>query len=572
MSFLSPGFLAGLLLLGPVVALYFLKTRPRVQPVPSNQLWRVVLSRVNPNSFLQRFHQSLFLVLQILAIVLAVLAAARPVASWLSGPLTTRIVILDVSASMQARDVAPSRFEAARTRAATLCREAPGRIALYTLGRTLTPLVRAGDSPELAAQAAGKLTPGHQATPDPERLLRLLRDLEGLSPDEIFLLTDTLDLEMPREFMPQTAIRVETFGSDDANVAIVGADLTPDETGRTLDASLSLVSEVSEAIDVGLVLEKADGSRTRLRTVTLPFRGRHTVDLPPLPTRQGIIRLEASPDRNRNPADDQWFFADPGRQPTVGLSAPRGSALFRLPRALPLISFQPVGASLPTPLPDAVLSLGSLPYAARRLPTAAFLPGPRPVVPGGILPWEADHPLVQFANWDAAPEACLRPSPTLPGTPLVEAVGGTLLAEDATQVDGRPVPHVWLAVDPDAPGVQGNFFLPIILFNVLEYLLRDKFPRLAYPVGHPGLAARWKGRPPVTAGWHEVPGHPGQVVGVNLEAPSEARIAPARSRGPTVTQLAGQGTRDLAGSPWPGLLSAALLLLLGEWYLYMRRN
>ncbi len=571
MTFLSPGFLAGLLLLGPVIALYFLKTRPRVQPVSSNLLWRIVSSRVNPNSFLQRFHQSLFLLLQILAIALAVLAAARPVISRWSGAAGSRIVILDVSASMQAQDVRPSRFELARDRAVELCRSAGGRVALYTLGSALTPVLRFTDAPAVAARTAGQLTPGHQATPNPERVLRLLRDLEGLSPDEIYLLTDTLDLPMPRDFMPQTTIRVETFGEEGTNVAIVGADLSPDESGRFLEANVTFASEVPSTIEVGLTLEKADGSVTRLDPVRLPYPGLHTVTLPPLSVRQGILRLDTTPDRNRNPADDAWYFADPGRRPTVALIAPRGSVLHRLGRAMPLISFVDAGTTSGDPPPDAWLALGSLPHEARRMPTAAFLPGPRGLQPGEILPWDAEHPLLPCTDWDAAPPSALRPGP-LPGTPLVEAVGGTLLAEETTLVDGRPVPHVWIGVAPDDPALQGNFFLPILLFNTLEYLLRDKFPRLAYPVGHPGLAALWRGRPPVTAGWHPLPDHPGRVVAVNLQAPSEARIAPARARAPTGTHLATQGVRDLAKSPWPGLLSAALLLLMGEWLLFMRRN
>lgn len=571
MTFLSPAFLGGLLLLGPVIALYFLKTRPRTRPVSSNVIWRIVQSRVNPNSFLQRFHNSLFLLLQVLVITLAVLATARPIGGLLTATQTSRIVILDVSASMQAEDLTPSRFARAQARAAELCRNCPGRVALYSLGHTLVPLVRYTDAVDSVGQAAMKLSPGHQATPGPDRVLRLLRDLEGLSPDEIFLLTDTLDLGIPRDFMPQTAVAVETFGTAEANVALVGAELSPDDSGRQLNVTVSVLSENPVPVEVSLSLLTEDGRQNRLLTTTLAERRVQTIDLPPLTVQRGAILLEAPPDRNSSRADDRWFFADPGLKPTVGISAPPGSPLLRLPRALPLISFFRIGASMPVEFPDAVLGQGSLPIEARRLPTCAFLPGPVPLQPGEILPWETDHPLLQFVNWDAAPGESLKPS-SLPGTPLVEAVGGALLTEEATMVDGHPQPHVWVALDPDTPSLQGNFFLPILLFNVLEYLLRDKFPRMAYPVGHPGLAALWKGTPPTSAGWHAIPGGHGNVVAVNLEAPSEARLRPARPQAPTVTQLAGRNSRDLDASPWQAILSVGFLLLLGEWFLYMRRN
>ncbi|OIP24936.1 hypothetical protein AUK22_08530 [bacterium CG2_30_54_10] len=570
-SFLNPGFLAGLLLLGPVIALYFLKTRPRTRPVPSNAIWRIVLSRVNPNSFLQRFHNSLFLLLQILSIVLAVLATARPIGSFWSSGQSSRIIILDVSASMQAVDVKPSRFSMAQKRAAELCRNFSGRVALYSIGHSLMPVVRYTDATEGVANAVMKLIPGHQATPGSDRVLRLLRDLEGLSPDEIFLLTDTPDLQIRRDFMPQTALTVETFGREGANVAIVGADLAFDESGKNVEVTLSVLSDNFVPVEISLSFQGEDGRLSRLQSLTLPYQGVHSVDLPAFAAKRGTIVLDAPPERNLSLADDRWYFSDPGLKPSVGIMAPSDSALLRLPKALPLISFTRIGAAFPADLPDAVLGLGSLPIEARKLPTCAFLPGQGSLQPGEILPWEADHPLLKFANWDAVPVKCMKPG-TLPGTPLVESVEGSLLSEEVVTLDGRQISHVWVAMDPDHPSVQGNFFIPILLFNILEHLLRDKFPRLSYPVGNPGLAALWKGPAPTAAGLFEIPGGKGNIAAVNLEAPSEAHLTPASSRTPTSTQLAGHAGRAQENSPWKGVLSVGMVLLLAEWFLFMRRN
>src|SRR3990167_336690 len=114
MSFLAPLFLSLAALAVPILILYMLKLRRREQEVSSTFLWRMVIRDREANSPWQKLRRNLLLLLQLLLLALLVVALARPfipVQVVASGQVT---VLLDASASMNATDVSPSRFESAK--------------------------------------------------------------------------------------------------------------------------------------------------------------------------------------------------------------------------------------------------------------------------------------------------------------------------------------------------------------------------------------------------------------------------------------------------------------------------
>jgi len=120
MNFLGPAafwFAATL----PVVVLFYLLKRKRVvRLVSSTVLWQRFLAETQASSPFQKLRHSWLLILQLLLLLLAVLALARP---YFSGEVTggrMMVVILDASASMQSTDEQPSRFERARSEALRL--------------------------------------------------------------------------------------------------------------------------------------------------------------------------------------------------------------------------------------------------------------------------------------------------------------------------------------------------------------------------------------------------------------------------------------------------------------------
>lgn len=97
-----------------IVLLYFLKLKRQPLEVPSTYLWTRTIEDLHVNSIWQRLRQSLLLFLQLLLMALLLLACLRP--GWMSSRLdgSRFVFLIDVSASMSATDVAPSRLEKAK--------------------------------------------------------------------------------------------------------------------------------------------------------------------------------------------------------------------------------------------------------------------------------------------------------------------------------------------------------------------------------------------------------------------------------------------------------------------------
>ncbi len=146
MSFLIPA--AGLLglLAVPIVLLYMLRLRRRETEVSSTYLWSQVLRDHEANAPWQRLRRSLLLLLQLLVVGLLVLALMRPFI--LTPTVTTgrTVILLDASASMNATDALPSRWEAAQ-------REALDIVDALSPTDSVT-VIRAAAVPEVLASAS----------------------------------------------------------------------------------------------------------------------------------------------------------------------------------------------------------------------------------------------------------------------------------------------------------------------------------------------------------------------------------------------------------------------------------
>ncbi len=121
MGFLAPSvFLLGAVLLGAIVATYLLRPRRPLRKVSSTFLWLAALHDLESQRPWRRVPPNLLLLLQVAALLAMIGAVARPylLSTQSTGPFT--VVLLDGSASMQATDVKPSRFEAARAIAGKL--------------------------------------------------------------------------------------------------------------------------------------------------------------------------------------------------------------------------------------------------------------------------------------------------------------------------------------------------------------------------------------------------------------------------------------------------------------------
>src|SRR5258705_453523 len=117
MSFLAPAAALFALALPVVVVFYLLKRKRVVKLVSSTLLWQKFLADTQASAPFQKLRHNWLLILQLLLLALIVFALMRPFFSGNARESSLRVVILDGSASMQATDEKPSRFEKARAEA-----------------------------------------------------------------------------------------------------------------------------------------------------------------------------------------------------------------------------------------------------------------------------------------------------------------------------------------------------------------------------------------------------------------------------------------------------------------------
>jgi hypothetical protein len=184
-SFLAPAAAALALTLPVIVALYFLRIRRPTRVVPALHLWPNAILDRQANVPWQRLRFSWLLLLQLLVAAFLVAAAVEPALPASASVAPHTIVLLDVAASMQARDVSPTRLDEAKREVGALIDQLgpQDRMTLITLGskprvvlsavgdhdamhRALSSVAQTNGQADLSAAllaAAGIVRPGEDA-------------------------------------------------------------------------------------------------------------------------------------------------------------------------------------------------------------------------------------------------------------------------------------------------------------------------------------------------------------------------------------------------------------------------
>lgn len=210
MGTLAPLGLGLLALAIPIVALYMLRMRRRAQPVSSTLLWEQAVRDVRANTPWQRLRPNLLLLLQLLALIALVVALARPF--WLGAtPFGANIVaIVDVSGSMSATDVVPSRLERAKTEVRRLIDELPsgGQMTIVAAGSG-AEVAQTATADRAALREATKRLRARTGTTDLTEALALAAPIAARLPDTTvaiisdggFTPPDTTDIRVPIRFI-----------------------------------------------------------------------------------------------------------------------------------------------------------------------------------------------------------------------------------------------------------------------------------------------------------------------------------------------------------------------------------
>jgi Ca-activated chloride channel family protein len=138
MTFLVPAAAALGFVLPAIVALYFLRIRRPPRIVSALHLWPDQIRDRQANVPWQRLRFSWLLLLQLLVAGILVMAAVQPALSASTTLATHSIVLLDTSASMQARDVQPSRLDEAKRQVGAMIDQLgpQDRMSLITVNST----------------------------------------------------------------------------------------------------------------------------------------------------------------------------------------------------------------------------------------------------------------------------------------------------------------------------------------------------------------------------------------------------------------------------------------------------
>ncbi|MCP4259812.1 MAG: VWA domain-containing protein [Planctomycetes bacterium] len=115
-----------------LLLLYFLKLKRREQVISSTLLWKRAIQDLQVNAPFQRIKHNILLLLQLLMLLAILLALAGPILSLLAGPGRRYVLLIDRSASMNATDVKPTRFGAAKEQAKVFVESLRGR-AFFSL-------------------------------------------------------------------------------------------------------------------------------------------------------------------------------------------------------------------------------------------------------------------------------------------------------------------------------------------------------------------------------------------------------------------------------------------------------
>ncbi|PWH16816.1 MAG: hypothetical protein DDG60_03455 [Anaerolineae bacterium] len=612
MQLLAPAGLALLVLAIPILLLYMLKLRRKPVQVSSTLLWERLLRDQQANTPWQKLKRNLLLFLQLLILATLVFAVARPALPTPVVASGTVIVLLDASASMNATDVSPTRFEAARRSVGTLINSLPGgsQMTLILVGNSPQTLI-AAESDKARLRSALAAAQPTQSGADWQSAFTLAAAAARSAPEVTTVIIS--DGGLPAEGLPALPgqARYIPIGASDDNLAVSalalrGGQLFAEVTNysaapRSVLLSITEILAQDNTLRDARQLEIPPGESRSLTLETIPAGGR--IYQARISNPQGDSVLDAFP------LDDTAFAINQDAAARRVLLVSKGNLyLEQLLAALPGIQpFRSLTGEIPPDSFDLYLFDGA--YPTQTLPGSLLLVSPPPnplfVVGSPFQPAEMrvrEHPLTRYVDWSNV-HILQASSVTLPAWAdlLIEADGRPLVF--AGESGGRRV--AVLTFDLRQSDLPLQVAYPILFSNLINYLV----PPAAFDASQalrpgdsltlvppPGVERIVVAAPsgnlytllPSSAslaftnteeiGYYAVnflskDTTRAEYFAVNLFDPSESNIRPAETLriGQTALNPATAeqtGLREL----WPWLAALALLVLLIEWLVYHRRQ
>ncbi len=582
MTFGAPAALWFLGVLPVIVLLHMLRARRQNVRISSVLLWQRAREDMHAHAPLRRVQRSLLLLLQLLAASALVLALARPGVILPSAGGQATVVVIDVSVRMQATDVAPSRFDAARAEAAAEIARSRGPVMV----------VRAGPQPSavtgfVSRAAARDALASLFAIDAPSQLDRAVTFALGQRADggrpRVVVFSDHVSTSSP-------GVEYRVVGQSDRNVAITAVRAEPTPGGMEAIVQVHNASKSAEHVPLTVAL---DGVPILSRVVDLPPATTVAIAVPV--RSRGVLRARIDP-HDALSADDVGYAV-------IGEAPTRVLVVGARDRTLET-AFQAAGAEVSVArVPDAALMGEADLVVLNRTPPLTLPPGnylllattaanlpldvDGAVASPHILRWARSHLVMRFVDLHEV---------VIARTLAMHPRGGEVLAEGEVPLiwayeGGGLRAMIWGFALPESDLAVHSAF-PILVHNALSWLTGSGS---VYEAGQPWIVPARGQAEAVLLGpdgkQHRLAARGGQFVVPALErvgihtlqlggrsyriavnsAASAADITPVRPSLPPSSALPAVASQRGIGLA-PALLIATLFVLLAEWTLWLRRQ
>jgi hypothetical protein len=541
-QFLAPTAFVALLVPVAIYLIHWLSGSPRRIRVPALFLWADLPRAPSGRSRRKLPPLSLLLLLQVLLACAAVFALARP--STPSDPPRHLALIVDASASMQATDVSPTRFEAARTAALD-------RVGSLRPTEDIATVIRAGHDATLLSTGSTDAARTSLTSLQPGMTGAAIRDALAVAssqiaatPDrrgQIYLFTDASFAPLDQVGQLAAPVQVVATGGGSNNQALSALVVRMDPSGRSQTAFVEVANESDAAAHVPMRLT-ADGAPLDERQLDLPPTSRTRISIPlPADARKISVRLLG---HDALALDDALDTLAPGGPPrNVVLLGRQSDGLLRAIESIPSLHLRPDPALADQSPPDLTVLQGVLPTQLPPGPlllvdppsTSARLLG---VGLGSAAKIQQLHPLLTGLDLVALRTG----TPAVSGVPgwahvILGTEAGPLILEG--RLEGHPV--VALTFDPAVSGLEKSLAYPLLISNATSFLLAQADTAASASQPHETFD------------------------------PRESDIAPKPlPRFAAVPQSVSQSV--VFAERWQILIAAVLLLLAIEWLVFARRG
>lgn len=236
MNFLNPEALAFAVTLPIVIIFYLLKRRRVAHLVSSTIIWKSFLNETQANSPFQKLRHNWLLIIQLIFLSLAIFALIRPYFSSKIESGRFVVVILDVSASMQATDVSLNRFELAKGEVNKMIDgmyDNDQMVLILSGGNT-----EVRQSPTSVKAILKKALDQVKVTDSPTRLLEAIKLSQNLSRNrpkvEVHLFSDGVSSDLDAFELQDLNLEYHRLGKGGGNLGITSLEVrsNPEQLGQ----------------------------------------------------------------------------------------------------------------------------------------------------------------------------------------------------------------------------------------------------------------------------------------------------------------------------------------------------